>query len=225
MPPLDPSRSARLLAIGLLFAVVVNCPAETKGKRVEGGRNASDCVIVEYKNSKGGAYTWYYCPSSRIFVQPNERWITNFDTGIETRVLDKDRKVQKLPISVKQEWRRPELARRKSVSITPTGKTDVIAGVAAREYLFQFTYDAQQVEVGQWFATDMPVPGRDKAIASDIDTDLAPRIPPGIFLRSDGREATSVRRGTPPETVLQIPADYQKVHWSAEKNGWEADGG
>src|SRR5512147_1429189 len=64
------------------------------------------CVIVDYTPKTGDAYTWYYCPSSRVFIRPGQRSITNFDTGMETQVTDADRKVRTLPISVQHEQRR-----------------------------------------------------------------------------------------------------------------------
>jgi hypothetical protein len=178
------------------------------------------CIIVDYSPKVGAGYTWYYCPSSRVFVRPGQRWITNLDTGIETRVIEKDQKVRTLTLSEKYEQRRGEIARQSAPSFEPTGKTDVIAGVAAEEYLVKLTIDGQPMEVRQWIAKDLPPPGRDKVLASDPDKEKALKAPPGIFLRGDDRWATSVRKGEPPESVLAIPADYAKQHWSKEKNDW-----
>ncbi len=182
---------------------------------------AGSCVIVEYQVKSGDpGYTWYYCPSSRVFIRPGQRWITNFDTGIETRVVDQDRKVQTLPLSAKREQQRAEMARRSAPSFTATGKTDVIAGVTADEYLLQLTYDGAPMEIHQWYAKDLPTPGREKSAAAELDKELPSNTPPGVFLRPNDREATSVHKGEPPASVLAIPADYQKQHWSTEKKDW-----
>jgi hypothetical protein len=181
---------------------------------------SGSCVIVEYTAKAAPGYTWYYCPEMRVFVRQDQRWITNFDTGIETRVIDKDRKVRTLPLSVKYEQRRAETAKQSAPSFEATGKTEVIAGVTAEEYLVKLTLDGKPREVHQWIAKDLPVPGRDKALASDPDKETALKAPRGVFLRDDDRQATSVRKGEPPESVLAIPADYAKQHWSKEKKDW-----
>jgi hypothetical protein len=222
MPWLDRIRRARLLTLGIVLAAAATCGAEPESK--DAAATTGDCVIVDYKSSTGGTYTWYYCPSSRIFVKAEERRITDFDTGIETRVSNEDRKVRTLPLRVPQEARRADLRRRESASIAPTGKTDTIAGVRAVEYLFRFTYGGRSTESRSWFAADVPVPGRDKALATDADTELAPQRPSGVLLRAENAEATSVRRGTPPASVLAIPADYEKLRWSDEKRAFVADG-
>jgi len=211
-----------LLVSAFALAATRVTAAEKAAPPAGGVPGSGSCVIVEYtvKSADPGSYTWYYCPSSRVFVRPDQRWITDFDTGIETRVMDKERKVRTLPISVKQEQRRADIDRRSALSMTATGKTEVIAGVTAEEYLVKFTYDGRPTELRQWFAKGLPTPGRDKSAASDIDKEMARVVPPGVLLRTDDREATSVRKGEPPAAALAIPADYEKQQWSAEKKGW-----
>jgi hypothetical protein len=214
--------TTRLLLVSA-FALAATRAAAAENKTAppaNGAPGAGSCVIVDYTVKVGDGYTWYYCPSSRVLVRPGQRWITNFDTGIETRVMENDRKVRTLPLSVKQEQRRAETARQSAPSFTATGKTDVIAGVTAEEYLVKLTLDGQPREIHQWLAKDLPTPGRDKSIAWDPDKEASRNTPPGVFLRADDRDATSVRKGEPPASVLAIPADYQKQHWSTEKNGW-----
>jgi len=178
------------------------------------------CLIVDYSVKTGDGYTWYYCPSSRVFVRPGQRWITDFDSGIETRVLDQEKKVRTIPLSVKLEQRRAEVARQSATSFEATGKTEVIAGVPAEEYLVKVTIEGQPSEVRQWVAKDLPTPGRDRVLAMDPDKDTASKAPQGAFLRDDARQATSVRKGEPPASILAIPADYAKQHWSTETKAW-----
>jgi hypothetical protein len=181
---------------------------------------AGSCVIVDYAPKRGDGYTWYYCPSSRVFIRPGQRWLTNLDTGVETRVLEQERKVRTLPLSVKQEQQRAATGQASAPSFKATGKTDVIAGVTAEEYLVKVTLGGQPKELHQWFAKDLRTPGQDKSIAWNIDKATPRNVPPGVFLRDDDREATSVRKGEPPASALAIPADYEKQHWSKEKDGW-----
>jgi len=213
--------ASRLLLV-TVFALAATPAAATEGAAPPstGALGDGSCVIIDYTSKGGKAYTWYYCPSLRIFVRADQRWITNFDTGIETRVMVTDRKVRTLPLSVKYEQRRTETARQSAPFFEATGKTEVIAGVTAEEYLVKLTIDGQPREVRQWLAKDLPTPGRDKALASDPDKETALKAPRGAFLRDDERQATSVRKGEPPESVLAIPADYAKQHWSKEKNDW-----
>ena len=178
------------------------------------------CVIVDYTPKTGDAYTWYYCPSSRVFIRPGHRSITNFDTGMETQVVDADRKVRTLPISVQHAQRRTESGQQSAPSFTTTGKTAVIAGITAEEYLVTVSVAGAPRQIHQWFAKDLPTPGREKAMAAAPDKYAIRNNPTGVFLRDDDREATSVRKGEPPASSLAIPADYQKQHWSTEKNGW-----
>ena len=217
----------RHLATALLLLVIAFASAATPVAATEpaappsaGAPGDGSCVIVDYTAKVGPAYTWYYCPSLRVFVRDDQRWITNFDTGVETRVMDKDRKVRTLPLSVKYEQRRVETSRQSAPSFEATGKTEIIAGITAEEYLVKLTLDEKPREVRQWIAKDLPTPGRDKALASDPDKETALKAPRGVFLRDDTREAKSVRKGEPPESVLAIPADYAKQHWSKDKNDW-----
>jgi hypothetical protein len=216
--------STRLLLLSAfaLAAATRAVATETAAPPSTGVQGDGSCVIVEYSSVKpgGAGYTWYYCPSMRVYVRPGQRWITNFDTGIETRVLEMDRKVRTLPLSVKYEQRRAENARQSGLSFAATGKTEVIAGVPAEEYLVKLTFDGKPREVRQWVAKELPTPGRDKALASDPDKETALKAPGGVFLRGPDAQATSVRKGEPPESVLAIPADYAKQHWSKEKDDW-----
>ena len=205
------------LALAAIPAAATESAAPPPAKDALG---TGSCVIVDYTVKSGDGYTWYYCPSSRVFVRPGQRWITNFDTGVETRVLDQEKKVRTLPISVKQEQRRTENANQSAPTFEATGKTEVIAGITAEEYLVKLTLYDKPREVRQWIAKDLQTPGRDKALASDPDKETALKAPKGVFLRDDDRQATSVRKGEPPASVLEIPADYAKQHWSKEKNDW-----
>jgi hypothetical protein len=209
-----------LLASAFALAAIRAAAAEKPAPAGDGAPVAGSCLIVDYAVKNGDGYTWYYCPTYRVFVRPGQRWITNFDTGIETRILEKDRKVRTLPISVKQEQRRAETANQSAPSFTATGKTEVIAGVPAEEYLVALTLGGNPREFRQWMAKDLPTPGRDKALASDPDRETALKAPRGVFLRDEERHATSVRKGEPPASVLAIPADYAKQHWSKEKDDW-----
>jgi hypothetical protein len=215
-------RSAlRFIVVGIFALAAMRATAIEKaappGNDVSG---TGSCVIVDYTPKTGDAYTWYYCPSSRVFIQPGHRSITNFDTGMVTQVMDADRKVRTLPISVQHEQRRTETGQQSAPSFTTTGKTDVIAGIAAEEYLVTVRVAGAPREIRQWFAKDLPTPGREKAMAAAPDKDATRNNPPGVFLRDEDREATSVRKGEPAASILAIPADYQKQHWSKKKNGW-----
>jgi hypothetical protein len=211
----------RFIVVGSLVLAATRTPAVEKA--APPGKDASgtgSCVIVEYKSKTGDPYTWYYCPSSRVFIRPGQRWITNLDTGMETRVMDADRQVRTSAISVQHEQRRTDTGQQGPPSFTTTGRTDVIAGITAKEYLVKVTVSGRPREIRQWFAKDLPTPGRKKAMAAAPDKDKARNNPSGVFLRDDDREATSVRKGEPPASILAIPADYTKQHWSAEKKGW-----
>ena len=215
-----PGAPLLFLVIALASAATPAAATETAAQPSTAATGDGSCVIVEYTSKAGPAYTWYYCPSLRVFVRSDQRWITNFDAGVETRVMDKDRKVRTLPLSVKYEQRRVETSRQSAPSFEATGKTEVIAGITAEEYLVKLTLDGQPREVRQWIAKDLPTPGRDKALAADPDKETALKAPRGVFLRDDDRQATSVRKGEPPDSVLAIPADYAKQHWSKDKNDW-----
>jgi len=209
------------MVVSAFALAATRAPAMEKAARP--GNDASgtgSCLIVEYKPQTGDPYTWYYCPSSRVFISPGDRRITNFDSGIETQVMDADRKVRTMPISVRHERRRTETGQQNAPSFTATGKTEVIAGIEAEEYLVKVKVSGMTREVRQWFAKDLPTPGREKAMAAAPDKDAARNNPPGVFLRDADREATNVRKGEPPASVLAIPADYTKQHWSAEKKDW-----
>ena len=215
-------RSAlRFIVVGIFaFAAMRANAIEKAAPPGNGVSGTGSCVIVDYTPKTGDAYTWYYCPSSRVFIRPGQRSITNFDTGMETQVTDADRKVRTLPISVQHEQRRTAAGQHSAPSFTTTGKTAVISGIAAEEYLVTVTVSGAPREIRQWFAKDLPTPGREKAMAAAPDKYAIRNNPPGVFLRDDDREATSVRKGEPPASILAIPADYQKQHWSKEKNGW-----
>jgi len=211
----------RFIVISTFALAATRAPAiEKAAPPSNDASRTGSCVIVDYTPKKGDGYTWYYCPSSRIFIRPGHRWITNFDTGMEMRVMDADRKVRTLPISVQHEQRRTETGQQSAPSFTTTGKTDVIAGITAEEYLVTVTVGGTPRAIRQWFAKDLPTPGREKAMAAAPDKDATRNNPSGVFLRDDDREATSVRKGEPPASVLAIPADYAKQHWSTEKKGW-----
>jgi hypothetical protein len=211
----------RFVVLGIVALAATRAPAVDKSAPPSADApGTGSCVIVDYTPKTGDAYTWYYCPSSRIFIRPGHRWITNLDAGTETRVMEADRKVRTLPISVQHEQRRAETGQQSAPSFASTGKTDVIAGIAAEEYLVTVTMGGATREIHQWFAKDLPTPGREKAIAAAPDKDAIRNNPAGVFLRDDNREATSVRKGDPPASLLAIPADYAKEHWSTEKNGW-----
>jgi hypothetical protein len=211
----------RFIVVGIFALAATRAPAvEKAGPPSEDASGTGSCVIVDYTPKTGEAYTWYYCPSSRIFIRPGHRWITNFDTGTETRVMEADRKVRTLPISVQHEQRRTATGQQSAPSFATTGKTEVIAGIAAEEYLVTVTIGGTPREIHQWFAKDLPTPGREKAMAAAPDQYAIRNNPAGVFLRDDDREATSVRKGDPPASLLAIPADYAKEHWSTEKNGW-----
>jgi hypothetical protein len=203
-------------ALAATPALAVEKPAPSS----KDGSGAGSCVIVDYAPKMGVAYTWYYCPSSRIFIRPGQRWITNFDTGMETRVIDADRKVRTLPISVQHEQRRAETGQKSAPTFKPTGNTEEIAGITAEEYQVIVNVGGDPKEIHQWFAKDLPTPGREKAMAAAPDKTAIRNNPSGVFLRDDDRTATSVRKGEPPASVLAIPTDYAKQHWSTEKNGW-----
>ena len=98
----------RLLLVSAFAVAASRAAAVEPAPAGDGAPVAGSCLIVDYSVKAGDGYTWYYCPSFRVFVRPGQRWITNFDTGIETRVLEKDRKVRPMPISVKREQRRAE---------------------------------------------------------------------------------------------------------------------
>ena len=209
------------MVVSTFALAATRAPAIEKAARPgNDASGTSSCLIVEYKPQTGDPYTWYYCPSSRVFISPGDRRITNFDSGIETQVMDADRKVRTMPISVQHERRRTETGQQNAPSFTATGKTEVIAGIEAEEYLVKVKVSGMTREVRQWFAKDLPTPGREKAMAAAPDKDAARNNPPGVFLRDADREATNVRKGEPPASVLAIPADYTKQHWSAEKKDW-----
>src|SRR5262249_6864126 len=79
------------------------------------------CLIVDYTPKRGDGYTWYYCPSSRVFVRPGQRWLIDLDKGVETRVLEEERKVRALPLSVKQEQQRAQTGQQSPPSFSSTG--------------------------------------------------------------------------------------------------------
>jgi len=214
-------RPLRYIVVGIFALAATRAPAvEKAAPPSENALGTGSCVIVDYTPKTGDAYTWYYCPSSRIFIRPGQRWITNFDTGTETRVMEADRKVRTLPISVQHQQRRAETGQHNAPSFATTGKTEVIAGIAAEEYLVTVTMGGTPREIHQWFAKDLPTPGREKAMAAAPDKYAIRNNPAGVFLRDDDREATRVRKGDPLASVLAVPADYAKQHWSTEKNGW-----
>jgi hypothetical protein len=214
-------RPVRFILVSTFVLAAARAPAvEKAAPPSKDGSGTGSCVIVDYTPKTGEAYTWYYCPSSRIFIRPGHRWITNFDTGMETRVMDADRKVRTLPISVQHEQRRTETGQQSAPTFAATGKTEDIAGIPAEEYRVIVNVGGTPREIRQWFAKDLPTPGREKAMAAAPDKYAIRNNPAGVFLRDDDRAATSVRKGEPPASVLAIPADYTKEHWSTEKNGW-----
>jgi hypothetical protein len=213
--------ASRLLVVSVFALAATRAGAIEKAAPPSNGvPGAGSCLIVDYAPKPGDPYTWYYCPSSRVFVRPGQRWIMNLDTGVETRVLEQERKVRTLPLGVKQAQQRATTGQDSAPSFTATGKTDVIAGVTAEEYLVKLTFGGQPREAHQWFAKDLRTPGQDKAMSWNIDKEKARNVPRGVFLRDDDREATSVRKGEPPKAVLAIPADYAKQRWSKWKDGW-----
>jgi hypothetical protein len=213
--------ASRLLLVSAFALAATRAAAvENAAPPGNGVPGSGSCLIVDYTPKHDAGYTWYYCPSSRVFIRPGQRWVTNLDNGVETRVLEQERKVRTLPLSVKQEQQRTATGQDSAPSFTATGKTDVVAGVTAEEYIVKVNFGGQPREVHQWFAKDLRAPGQDKAMAWAIDKDTTRKVPPGVFLRDDDRDATSIRKGEPPAAVLAIPADYEKQHWSKEKNGW-----
>ena len=209
-----------LLLTVIAFAASSAAATENPAPPSNDVAGSGSCVIVEYTAKAAPGYTWYYCPEMRVFVRQDQRWITNFDTGTETRVMEADRKVRTLPISVQHQQRRAETGQHNAPSFATTGKTEVIAGIAAEEYLVTVTMGGTPREIHQWFAKDLPTPGREKAMAAAPDKYAIRNNPAGVFLRDDDREATRIRKGDPSASVLAVPADYAKQHWSTEKNGW-----
>ena len=211
--------SKLLLACAFALAATRAAAAENATPPGDGVPGTGSCLIVDYTPKAGDGYTWFYCPSSRVFVAPGQRWIMNLDTGVETRVLEQERKVRTLPLGVKQAQHRANTGQDSAPTFKATGKTDVIAGVTAEEYVVEFVFGGMPREMRQWFAKDLRTPGQDKAMKWTVDKTKRD-VPPGLFLRDDDRQATSVRKGEPSAELLAIPAKYRKQRWSTKKNDW-----
>jgi len=112
-----------------------------------------------------------------------------------------------------------------NVALAPTGRTETIAGVAAKEYAFE----GGRVGGSVWIAEGVTVPaaaewqraieqwlgggkGMQSALAQMKGLVVRIRTSAAVGKNSDGEtEAIEIRKGAPPRGLLEVPAGFRRV--------------